>query len=149
MIMQALKQCGKQIMHWQFDHLAFNTHDGASLQAVLGGLLGLKAGPRPPFPFPGCWLYQDQQALVHVIERSDFGEPALSHIALRTQADAALVLARVQASGLPHRIAQVPKDGLWQIFVHLPGGLLLELDALASGALAISHSYQVNGGAPD
>ena len=135
-------------MTWHFDHLAFNTHDGAPLQRLFGDLLGLRSGARPPFPFPGRWLYQGDQALVHIIERADVNEPILSHIALRSDSDAAAVLQRVQASGLPHQIAQVPEDGLWQIFVQLPGGLLLELDAPAAQALPRTYHYQNHAGAP-
>ena len=111
-------------------------------------MLGLQAGPRPPFPFPGRWLYQGNQALVHVIERDEVSKPTLSHIALRTDTDAAQVLQRVQASGLPHQIAQVPEDGTWQIFVQLPGGLLLELDAPSAQPLPSTYDYQNNAGAP-
>jgi hypothetical protein len=139
---------GAIAMTWYFDHLAFNTDDSASLQQLFGNLLGLQPGARPPFPFPGRWLYQGNQALVHVIERNDVSAPILSHIALRTDRDAAYVLERVQASGLPHQIAQVPDDGLWQIFVQLPGGLLLELDAPASQPLPNTYHYQSNAGAP-
>ena len=135
-------------MTWHFDHLAFNTHDGAPLQRLFGDLLGLQPGARPPFPFPGRWLYQGNQALVHVIERAEVSEPILSHIALRSDSDVAAVLQRVQASGLPHQIAQVPEDGLWQIFVQLPGGLLLELDAPAAQALPRTYHYQNHAGAP-
>lgn len=135
-------------MTWHFDHLAFNTHDGAPLERLFGDLLGLQAGPRPPFPFPGRWLYQGNQALVHVIERDEVSKPTLSHIALRTDTDAAQVLQRVQASGLPHQIAQVPEDGTWQIFVQLPGGLLLELDAPSAQPLPSTYDYQNNAGAP-
>ncbi|PZW64877.1 hypothetical protein F475_00948 [Pseudomonas sp. URMO17WK12:I6] len=120
-------------MSWHFDHLAFNTPDGQPLQEAFGSLLGLAPGRRPPFPFPGRWLYQDAQALVHVIEQPTFDETALSHIAFRTDEDAATVLRRVQASGLPYQVAQVPEDGIWQIFVQMPGGLVIELDAKAGG----------------
>ncbi|MCX2546165.1 hypothetical protein [Pseudomonas sp. COW5] len=116
-------------MTWTFDHLAFNTADGQTLQDTFDALLGLKPGRRPPFPFPGRWLYQDGQALVHVIEQPALDESALSHIAFRTDEDAAVILKRVQGSGLPHQVAQVPEDGIWQIFVQMPGGLVLELDA--------------------
>ncbi|AXI61769.1 hypothetical protein DLD99_15235 [Pseudomonas kribbensis] len=116
-------------MTWTFDHLAFNTADGQALQDAFGALLGLTPGRRPPFPFPGRWLYQDRQALVHVIEQPALDEAALSHIAFRTDEDAAVVLKRVQGSGLPYQLAQVPEDGIWQIFVQMPGGLVLELDA--------------------
>ena len=57
----------------------------------------------------------------------------MSHIAFRTDEDAAVVLKRVQGSGLPYQVAQVPEDGIWQIFVQMPGGVVLELDA-KSGA---------------
>lgn len=135
-------------MTWHFDHLAFNTADGAPLQQLFGDLLGLQAGPRPAFPFPGRWLYQGKQALVHVIEGCAATEAVLSHIALRTDTDAALVLQRVQASGLVHQVVQVPDDGLWQIFVQLPGGLQLELDAPASQPLPSTYQYQADAGAP-
>ncbi|QIH07648.1 MULTISPECIES: hypothetical protein [unclassified Pseudomonas] len=136
-------------MNWRFDHLAFNTDGGSTLPEAFAELLGLHAGRRPPFPFPGRWLYQDDQALVHVIEQNACPTPQLSHIAFSTQEAAAAVLLRVQASGLEHQVAQVPEDGLWQIFVRLPGGLVLELDAPASGALASSHDYALHPGAPD
>ncbi|MGY3255890.1 hypothetical protein [Pseudomonas chlororaphis] len=135
-------------MTWHFDHLAFNTAEGDVLQQAFQALLGLQAGRRPPFPFPGRWLYQDGQALVHVIEQPTFAETGLSHIAFRTEEDAAQVLQRVQASGLPHQVAQVPQDGTWQIFVRIPGGLVLELDAPASGQLDADYRYKADGGAP-
>ncbi|MGE7958856.1 hypothetical protein ACQKQA_20110 [Pseudomonas sp. NPDC089530] len=121
-------------MTWQFDHLAFNTAEGDALQQAFQALLGLEPGRRPPFPFPGRWLYQDGQALVHVIEQPGLAEPLLSHIAFRTEEEVTQVLHRVRASGLPHQVAQVPQDGTWQIFVRLPGGLVLELDAPATQA---------------
>ncbi len=136
-------------MSWRFDHLAFNTDGGPALAQAFAELLGLQAGRRPPFPFPGRWLYQDGQALVHVIEQDACPEPQLSHIAFSTHEAAATVLLRVQASGLEHQVAQVPEDGIWQIFVRLPGGLVLELDAPALGALVVSHDYARHAGAPD
>lgn len=118
-------------MTWTFDHLAFNSADGETLQENFAALLGLTRGRRPPFPFPGRWLYQDAHALVHVIEQPTFEETALSHIAFRTDTPAETVLQRVRDSGLPYQLAQVPGEGIWQIFVQMPGGLVLELDAKA------------------
>jgi len=117
-------------MSWTFDHLAFNTADGQSLQDDFAKLLGLKPGRRPPFPFPGRWLYQDEHAVVHVIERPLPDDTELSHIAFRTDEPAETVLQRVRESGLPYQLAQVPGDGIAQIFVQMPGGLVIELDAL-------------------
>ena len=114
-------------MQWQFDHLAFNTPSGSPLHTLMSTLLGLEEGPRPAFPVAGRWLYQGKQALVHVIERKDHAKPALSHIAFRTDTDASKVLARVKASGLSHGISELPDKNLWQIFVQLPGSIMLEL----------------------
>ncbi|RVD79702.1 hypothetical protein [Pseudomonas koreensis] len=118
-------------MSWTFDHLAFNSADGQTLQDSFGQLLGLTPGRRPPFPFPGRWLYQDAHALVHVIEQPTFTDTALSHIAFRTDEPAHSVLQRVRDSGLPYQLAQVPEEGIWQVFVQMPGGLVIELDAFA------------------
>ncbi|WP_236179100.1 MULTISPECIES: hypothetical protein [Pseudomonas] len=119
-------------MTWHFDHMAFNAPDGQRIQEAFNALLGLTPGRRPPFPFPGRWLYQSEEALVHVIEQPVLEEAVLSHIAFRTDEDAAVVLQRVQGSGLPYQVAQVPEDGIWQIFVQMPGGVVLELDAKSS-----------------
>lgn len=135
-------------MSWHFDHLAFNTNDGDGLQRIFEQVLGLAPGRRPPFPFPGRWLYQDQNALVHVIEQPQAAAHTLGHIAFRTEESAEAVLQRIRASGLVHQVAQVPEDGTWQIFVQVPGGLVLELDAPASAELSSSYVYQPTAGAP-
>ena len=30
-------------------------------------VLGMRVGPRPPFPFPGAWLYVEEHAFVHLV----------------------------------------------------------------------------------
>ena len=39
------------------NHYSIRTTDLAACDRFYCGLLGLQAGPRPPFPFPGLWLY--------------------------------------------------------------------------------------------
>ncbi len=68
--------------------------------------------------------------MVHVIERPLPDDTELSHIAFRTDEPAQAVLQRVRDSGLPYQLAQVPGEGVAQIFVQMPGGLVIELDAL-------------------
>lgn len=51
----------KSAPQWRFDHL--NLHaaaDGSALARLFGEVMGLRAGYRPPFPFPGQWLYRDE-----------------------------------------------------------------------------------------
>ncbi|MFJ2547798.1 hypothetical protein ACIOVF_15175 [Pseudomonas sp. NPDC087612] len=124
----------------QFDHLAFTTAADGELQAALQTLLGVEPGPRPAFPFPGQWLYQGDQALVHLIQGA---HTELSHLALRTRQPASAVLERVRASGLAYQVALVPEQRICQLFVSLPGGLVLELDCpLDRDDLGITHDYQ-------
>ncbi|CAI8931936.1 MULTISPECIES: hypothetical protein [Pseudomonas] len=133
-------------LDFQFDHLAFNTSADGDLQAALQTLLGVEPGPRPAFPFPGHWLYQGGQALVHLIE----GEHTrFNHLALRTAHPASAVLERVRASGLPYQVAVLPQERVCQVFVSLPGGLVLELDCpLDRDDIGISHHYQHSTYAP-
>ncbi|MEN0105104.1 MAG: hypothetical protein AAGC84_01625 [Pseudomonas sp.] len=132
-------------MSWQFDHLAFNTPDGSDLQDAFARLLGLAPGKRPPFPFPGRWLYQQDQALVHVLEGQ--AQEALSHIAFRSTEAAEHVLQRVRDSGFAFQVARVPEEKVLQIFVQLPAGVVLELD-VPDAELDLTHDYSRAGGAP-
>ena len=56
------------------DHYSIRTEDVGAVVAFYGKTLGLVTGPRPPFDFPGAWLYRSEAdgqsvgpALVHVI----------------------------------------------------------------------------------
>ncbi|MDD0974122.1 hypothetical protein [Pseudomonas fontis] len=136
-------------LDFQFDHLAFSTPGNSTLQASLQTLLGIAPGFRPPFPFPGQWLYQGDQALVHLIQRDEQTDTQFSHLALRTAQPASAVLARVRASGLAYQVAVVPEERVCQIFVNLPGGLVLELDSpLDNQGISITHDYQHTTHAP-
>ncbi|CAH0445560.1 hypothetical protein [Ralstonia syzygii] len=56
------------------------------------------------------------------------GEPAI----LKFFAD---VLAKLRDSGMPHQVRQHPERAAAQIFVQLPGAIVLELEARLSGPL--------------
>ncbi|MGO1071051.1 hypothetical protein [Lysobacter sp. CA199] len=123
---------------WRFDHL--NLHgsaDQGALARLFGEVMGLRPGYRPPFPFPGQWLYRDDQAWLHLIQPAQAREERvrLGHIAFRTDQAAAALIERVRAAGLEHEVAVVPALGEVQVFVALPGGLVIELDAPADPAL--------------
>lgn len=49
------------------DHVTFRTHDLESTRGFFEAVLGLKAGARPDFPFPGHWLYAGADPVVHLI----------------------------------------------------------------------------------
>lgn len=124
---------------FRFDHVNLHASASSPLQRLFGEVMGMRAGPRPPFPFPGAWLHGDaERALLHVVEASPAQGEAirLGHVAFRTDEPADAVIGRLQAAGFDYEIAVVPQEGDVQIFVPLPGGLVIELDTPADPARA-------------
>ena len=100
--------------------------------------LGLKAGPRPPFDFPGAWLYADPQgpAILHVVAGRRLPEPrggVLDHMAFSAR-DLRAVKSRLDAMKVEYDLRRLPGRDLWQLFCHDPSGAKVELDFEASEA---------------
>ena len=104
-------------------------------------VLGLEVGARPPFPFPGYWLYLGDTACVHMApaalgagQKEYLGEErivgdntgAVDHIAFNAT-ELAVFVERAEAHGIEllHRI--VPEDGSYQVFFRDPNGIKIEL----------------------
>lgn len=131
---------------WTFDHVNFHVAGmGAADSPILkffADVLGWTPGHRPPFPFPGTWLYQRDDALVHLVDaEGDTPELVFSHICFRTQQEAADVLAKVRASGMPYQVRRHPERVAAQIFVQMPGAIVLELEARLSEPLDEARDY--------
>ncbi|MBO9396609.1 VOC family protein [Shimia sp. R9_2] len=67
------------------DHANIRTGNLSRMVAFYEEVLGMKAGPRPDFGFPGAWMYLGEQAVVHLVEvegrpQTD-GDLALEHAA--------------------------------------------------------------------
>ena len=100
------------------------------------GVLGLREGARPDFPFPGPWLSAGGHAVVHLAGNASPGEAAgapgalhtgkLNHVALRASG-----LRRMREHlaqlGIEWGEAPVPGAPLHQIFLRDPVGLKIEL----------------------
>ena len=129
----------------KLDHCSIRTSNLAETERFYTHVLGLQVGPRPEFKFPGIWLYNAGQAVVHVvgIDRDNpqplidyLGEKALAdatdsgsidHIAF-VAADLAGMKARFTAAGQPFRERLVPGMNLAQLFVDDPNGITIELN---------------------
>ena len=114
-------------------------------------VLGLRIGPRPPFGFPGHWLYLGDRAVVHLAAQGDAagaeGEGtekegaaagdtgAIDHIAFEATGLQEMV-ARLEARAIPLRHRKVPDAGLHQIFIRDPNGVTIELTYPASEGAA-------------
>jgi catechol 2,3-dioxygenase-like lactoylglutathione lyase family enzyme len=118
-------------------------------------VLGFREGFRPPFDFPGLWLYKgDDEAkygVVHIIgidpdapqglveylgdksEASLHGSAAIDHLAFLAT-DLPDMRRRLQQARLAFRERTVPSIGLHQLFVEDPSGVTIELNYPAEEA---------------
>ena len=122
---------------FRFDHLNLHAAANAPALRLFSDVMGFKPGWRPPFPFPGRWLYDERgQAALHLVDApaSHGDNIQTGHIAFRTSEVADSVLTRLDDAGLSHELAVVPEAGDVQIFVPLPSGLVVELDTPADPA---------------
>jgi len=125
----------------RLDHFTIRTTDLDATHDFFTDVIGLTVGDRPPFPFPGHWLYGDGQAIVHLVGvepgrsyvrglggsggvGADTG--AVDHLAFRGE-DYAATLARLTGHGCDYSERTVPGSGDRQIFVRGPHGLIVEL----------------------
>jgi catechol 2,3-dioxygenase-like lactoylglutathione lyase family enzyme len=146
-------------MALSLNHYSIRTTDLQACERFYCGLLGLVVGPRPPFPFPGLWLYSGDtgvwaNAAVHIIgidrndpaglkqylgerdESSLHGTGAVDHVAFFATG-LAETLARLQAQGIAPRERTVPLLNLHQVFVDDPNGVVVELNFPAAEKAAL------------
>lgn len=113
----------------QLDHVNIHVVDGPRMVRFLEQVLEAREGFRPPFDFPGHWVYLDGKPVIHlsIVERpADFPEGMVNHVAFGVyEFDEAR--ARVEASGYPWKLAGIPGTPIGQIFVTGPEGLLVEI----------------------
>jgi len=113
------------------DHVNIRTSDLAATKGFFVDVLGLSEGWRPPFAFPGAWLYAGDKDVVHLVEvdrpaAASDGSP-LDHFAFDI-ADYDEALRRVEATGLRFRATAAPGTSVRQIFVQDPNGVTVELN---------------------
>jgi catechol 2,3-dioxygenase-like lactoylglutathione lyase family enzyme len=141
----------------RLDHYSIRTLDLAASERFYTQIMGFQVGPRPPFKFPGIWLYNgapqpgsngvvhiigidlnDMQGLVDYlgdvdIEKLKDGTGTLDHIAFLATGRDELV-ARCAQHGVVIRERTVPSLGLHQVFMEDPSGVTIELNYPASEA---------------
>lgn len=113
----------------RLDHVNIHVVDGPRMVRFLEQVLEAREGFRPPFDFPGHWVYLDEQPVIHltVVERTaDFPQGMINHVAFGVYGFEP-ARARVEASGYPWQLAGIPGTPIGQIFVTGPEGLLVEI----------------------
>ena len=141
-------------MTLSLNHYSIRVSDLDATCAFYTQVLGLTAGPRPDFPFPGIWMYNGSHdnvanAVVHIIgidkndpeglkkylgdrdESSLHGTGAVDHIAFFATG-LAVMLQHLKTIGVPCRQRTTPSIGLHQLFLDDPCGLVVELKSPAA-----------------
>lgn len=127
-------------------HVAVKTADLAGTRRFYTGVIGLSEVPRPDFGYPGAWLAVPGPGGAAILNgyaggpardndgSRPVGSGAIDHVSLNASGYRACAQ-RFEAAGLPWREFIVPGTNHWQLFVHEPNGVQLELtfDALAEG----------------
>ena len=116
-------------------HAAIKTQDLEATIRFYTEVLGLQLAPRPPMTFPGCWL-RIGETMIHVMAGPDclnadgtapYGGAAFDRLAL-----AACGFDEFKRKLIEHQLDwrqnSVREAGLWQLFVHDPNGILIELN---------------------
>ena len=114
------------------NHFTILTADLDATLAFYGEFLGLRAGPRPPFTFPGAWLYAEggNAPILHVIggrRRDELVKGVIDHMAF-TGRGLQRTLAKLNEKSVPHELRKLPQYGTWQLFLHDPNGAKVEID---------------------
>lgn len=127
------------------DHINVRAKDLRETRDFYVDVLGLREGDRPPFRFPGVWIYLGDQAVIHLVEadadddlsaylgdqpRSGAGD-VVDHVAFSATGLADMVT-RLQGRGIEILHRKVPLLGLHQIFFRDPNGMKIELSYSAA-----------------
>ena len=111
------------------DHFNVFTEDLEGTISFYTEVIGLKDGDRPPFDFPGAWLYCGDQAVVHLVGEPPAGTETgpIDHVAFRATGIEAM-REKLRQRDLPYFERDVPDMPLRQIFVKDPNGVQIELN---------------------
>lgn len=131
-------------------HYSIRTRDLESSLRFYTEVLGLRAGARPSFDFPGHWLYlgddESTLGLVHLVGVDDQnpeglmaylgdrigaasaeGSGALAHVAFFASGRTAW-LQGLRARGISFSEREVPAMGLHQVFLRDPDSITIEMN---------------------
>jgi len=118
-----------------FDHVNIRTGRLDAMVEWYARVLGMRAGVRPAFDFPGAWLYLGDNALVHLVgvdPAPKSVEPGIEHFAIRASGMKDF-LAHLEAEGVSYRLAEVPGFGITQVNIFDPDGNHIHVDFTGEG----------------
>ena len=124
----------------ELNHVNLRTARLAAMRRFYCDVLGLRDGPRPPFPFPGAWLYLGDQPVVHLIEIGETlttRDPSLEHFAFNAE-DMADFITHLKQQGVSYEISVVPEFNIHQVNIFDPDDNHLHIDFSADDAAQLT-----------
>ena len=115
------------------DHYNVSTRKLGETIRFYEDVLGLRNGPRPPFDFPGAWIYSEGRPVLHLNDISPTDQPqrpdsgVIDHIAFGSRGFEAMKQ-HLAGKDIPFRINVVPGSSRRQIFLTDPNNVLIELN---------------------
>jgi len=114
------------------NHFTILTDDLPTTLDFYAEFLALRPGPRPPFTFPGAWLYADggNDPILHIVagrDRKDLVKGVLDHMAY-TGKDLAGTVAKLKAKGVSYELRRLPEYRTWQLFFFDTNNAKIEID---------------------
>ena len=112
------------------DHVNIRTSKAKATMKFYTEILDFSEGYRPPFNFPGAWLYAGENAVIHLVfedsESSNNYNP-VDHIAFKASGYQETIK-RLESANWGYRCSDVPDSKIRQIFLVDPNGVKLELN---------------------
>ena len=112
------------------NHFTVLTDDVERTVRFYDDVLGLRAGPRPAFDFPGAWLYAGDTPILHIVggrPKSELKAGVIDHMAF-TGRDLPATLSTLKSRNMQYTCRRQVGSGTWQVFFHDPNGARVELD---------------------
>ena len=133
------------------EHFLIQTADLQATRDWYVRVLGMKEGWHPDFKFPVVWLYIGEKDVLHLTEgganvsenRKKYlgqqstdvhGSGVVDHVAFRAMGLPGM-LAHLEREGIQFTRRMVSDQGLYQLFLHDPNGVKIELNFDNSEAL--------------
>ena len=116
------------------NHFTVLTNDLPATLAFYDEHLNLKPGARPPFTFPGAWLYADAgkgpHPILHIVagvNKERLVKGVLDHMAYSGVGLAAAV-EKLRKKNIKYELRRLPEYGTWQLFFVDPNNAKVEID---------------------
>jgi catechol 2,3-dioxygenase-like lactoylglutathione lyase family enzyme len=116
------------------NHFTILTDDLPATLAFYEDHLNLKPGARPPFTFPGAWLYAEggrgKDPILHIvagIRKERLVKGVLDHMAFSGKG-LAVAVAKLKQKNIKYELRRLPEYGTWQLFFFDPNDAKIEID---------------------